>query len=125
MGVERLLALLEVQGGGIDAPVPDVYVVHQGEAGQRLAFRAAEMLRNTGYAVFTHMGGGSFKSQFKRADASGAQLAVIIGEDEAAADAVTLKPLRAETEQQRVPLDELADRVGDWLYGADDELTEE
>jgi histidyl-tRNA synthetase len=125
MGVERLLALLEAQGGGIDAPVPDVYVVHQGEAGQRLAFRAAEMLRNTGYAVFTHMGGGSFKSQFKRADASGAQLAVIIGEDEAAADAVTLKPLRAEAEQQRVPLDELADRVGDWLYGADDELTEE
>jgi len=71
------------------------------------------------------MGGGSFKSQFKRADASGAQLAIIIGDDEAAANEVTIKPLRAEAEQQRVALDELADRVGDWLYGADDELSEE
>ena len=125
MGIERLMALLEAQGGGIDAPVPDIYVVHQGEAAQRLAFRAAELLRDTGCAVLTHMGGGSFKSQFKRADASGAQLAVIVGDDEAAANAVTLKPLRAEGEQQRVPLEELADRVGDWLYGSDDELQED
>jgi len=125
MGIERLLALLEAQGGGIDNPVPDVYVVHLGDAAQRLAFRAAEMLRNSGCAVMTHMGGGSFKSQFKRADASGAQLAVIVGDDEAAAQAVTLKPLRVDAEQQRVPLDQLADRVGDWLYGTDNEITEE
>jgi histidyl-tRNA synthetase len=125
MGIERLMALLEAQNAGIDLPRPDVYVVHQGEAAQRLAFRAAEMLRDIGCAVLTHCGGGSFKSQFKRADASGAQLAMIIGDDEAAAEAVTLKPLRVEAEQQRVPLDQLADRVGDWLYGADDEITEE
>ena len=125
MGIERLMALLEAQGGGIETPVPDIYVVHQGEAAQRLAFRAAEQLRDIGCAVFTHMGGGSFKSQFKRADASGAQLALIVGEDEAAANAVTLKPLRIEAEQQRVPLEELADRVGIWLYGADEELIEE
>lgn len=125
MGIERLMALLEAQGGGIAAPAPDVYVVHQGEAAQRLAFRAAEMLRDTGCAVLTHMGGGSFKSQFKRADASGAQLAVIVGDDEAAANAVTLKPLRIEAEQRRVPLDELADVVGDWLYGTDENLDEE
>jgi histidyl-tRNA synthetase len=125
MGIERLMALLEAQGGGIDNPVPDVYVVHQGEAAQRLAFRAAEMLRDIGCAVLTHMGGGSFKSQFKRADASGAQLALIVGDDEAAQNAVTVKPLRIEAEQQRVPLDDLADIVSDWLYGADEELTEE
>lgn len=125
MGIERLMALLEAQGGGIDTPVPDIYVVHQGEAAQRLAFKAAEMLRDVGCAVLTHMGGGSFKAQFKRADASGAQLAVIVGDDEAASNAVTLKPLRVEAEQLRVPLDELADRVGDWLYGVDEELTEE
>ena len=83
------------------------------------------MLRDVGCAVLTHMGGGSFKAQFKRADASGAQLAVIVGDDEAASNAVTLKPLRVEAEQLRVPLDELADRVGDWLYGVDEELTEE
>jgi histidyl-tRNA synthetase len=125
MGIERLMALLEAQGGGIAAPVPDVYVVHQGDAAQRLAFRAAELLRDTGCAVLTHMGGGSFKSQFKRADASGAQLAVIVGDDEAAANAVTLKPLREEAEQRRVPLDQLADVVADWLYGADEDLEEE
>jgi histidyl-tRNA synthetase len=125
MGIERLMALLEAQGSGIDTPAPDIYVVHQGEAAQRHAFKAAEMLRDIGCAVLTHMGGGSFKSQFKRADASGAQLAVIVGDDEAAANAVTLKPLREEAEQQRVPLDELADRVGDWLYGTDEEFKEE
>jgi histidyl-tRNA synthetase len=125
MGIERLMALLEAQGGGIDTPAPDIYVVHSGEAAQRLAFRAAEILRDVGCAVVTHMGGGSFKSQFKRADASGAQLAVIVGDDEAAANAVTLKPLREAAEQQRVALEDLADRVGDWLYGTDEELTED
>ena len=125
MGIERLMALLEAQGGGVDAPAPDIYVVHKGEAAQRVAFRAAEVLRDVGCAVLTHMGGGSFKSQFKRADASGAQLAVIVGDDEAAAHAVTLKPLRVEGEQQRVPLEELADRVGDWLYGDDEDFSED
>jgi histidyl-tRNA synthetase len=125
MGIERLLALLEAQGGAIEAPAPDAYVVHQGVAAERLAFRAAELLRGNGFTVLMHMGGGSFKSQFKRADASGAQLALVIGDDEAAANAVTLKPLREEAEQQRVPLDELAERVGDLLYGADEDINEE
>ena len=125
MGIERLLTLLEAQGSAVDAPAPDVYVVHQGEAAQRVAFRAAELLRDIGCAVLTHMGGGSFKAQFKRADASGAQLAIIVGDDEATANAVTVKPLRAATEQQRVPLEQLADLIGDWLYGADDEFNED
>jgi histidyl-tRNA synthetase len=125
MGIERLMALIEAKEGFIEPLAPDVYVVHSGEAAQRLAFRAAELLRDTGCAVMTHMGGGSFKSQFKRADASGAQLAIVIGDDEAAANAVTLKPLREATEQQRVPLDELADRVGEWLYGTDEEISGE
>jgi len=128
LGIERLMALLEALGGGgsgIDTPAPDIYVVHSGEAAQRVAFRAAEVLRDVGCTVLTHMGGGSFKAQFKRADASGAQLAIVVGEDEAAANAVTLKPLRIEAEQQRVPLEDLADRVGDWLYGPDEEFEEE
>ena len=125
MGIERLMALLEMQDGGIETPAPDIYVVHSGAAAQRLAFKAAEMLRDVGCAVITHMGGGSFKAQFKRADASGAQLAVVVGDDEAVANAVTLKPLRIEAEQVRVPLDQLADRVGDWLYGTDEAFNEE
>jgi histidyl-tRNA synthetase len=125
MGIERLMALLDAAGGGIDNPAPDIYVVHQGDAAQRHAFKAAEMLRDIGCSVMTHMGGGSFKSQFKRADGSGAQLALVIGDDEAENNEVTLKPLRVEAEQQRVSLDELADRVSDWLLGADEELSED
>jgi histidyl-tRNA synthetase len=125
MGIERLMALLDAAGGGIDNPAPDIYVVHQGDAAQRHAFKAAEMLRDIGCSVMTHMGGGSFKSQFKRADGSGAQLALVIGDDEAEKNEVTLKPLRVEAEQQRVSLNELAERVSDWLLGADEELSED
>lgn len=125
LGIERLMALLEAQGELPEAPVVDVYVVHQGEAAQRLAFRAAEALRDIGCAVITHMGGGSFKSQMKRADASGAQLAVIIGEDEAQKNEASLKPLRVEMEQWRVAVDGLADAVNDWLFGADEAINEE
>ncbi|GAB1393577.1 histidine--tRNA ligase [Rhodocyclaceae bacterium] len=125
MGVERLMALLEAQGGLLEGAAPDVYVVHLGEAAGRLAFRAAEMLRDTGCRVVTHLGGGSFKSQFKRADASGAQLALIVGDDEAAKNEVTIKLLRVEAEQQRVSLAEMAERVGDWLYGAGEDFEED
>ncbi len=125
LGIERLMALLEAQGELPEAPAVDVYVVHQGEAAQRLAFRAAEALRDIGCAVITHMGGGSFKSQMKRADASGAQLAVIIGEDEAQKNEASLKPLRVEREQWRVAVDGLADAVNDWLFGADEAINEE
>jgi histidyl-tRNA synthetase len=61
-------------------------------------------LRNAGLAAVLHCGGGSFKSQMKKADASRARYAVIIGDDEAAAQQVTLKPLRGTAEQTRVEL---------------------
>ena len=121
MGIERLLALWQDQGNRHEAPRPDVYVVHQGEQAAGLAFRAAERLRDAGFAVNFHCGGGSFKSQMKKADASGAMLAAIIGDDEAAAQQVTLKPLRDAAEQRRVDFDELADAVGTWLYDWDDD----
>ncbi len=116
MGVERLLALWRESGGGGETAQPDVYVVHQGEQALRLAFRAAEALRGHGFAVLAHCGGGSFKSQMKKADASGAQLAVVIGEDEAAAGEVGLKPLRGPGGQQRVALEGLADAVAECLF---------
>ncbi|MDP2792825.1 MAG: histidine--tRNA ligase [Sulfurisoma sp.] len=121
MGVERLLALWSDQGNRHDKPAPDVYVVHQGEAAGRFAFRVAEGLRDASFAVQLHCGGGSFKSQMKRADASGAPLAVIIGDDEAQANEVTLKPLREAAEQRRVAADELADAVGAWLFGDEED----
>jgi histidyl-tRNA synthetase len=121
MGVERLLALWVDQGNRVDRIAPDVYVVHQGEAAGSFAFRVAEHLRGVGLNVQLHCGGGSFKSQMKRADASGAPLAAIIGDDEAHASEVSIKPLREAGEQRRVAFDQLAETVGEWILGTEDE----
>ena len=115
MGVERLIALIRDAGGVATAAVVDVYLVHQGTAASRLAVRVGEGLRDQGLDVIFHCGGGSCKTQMKRADASGANFAVIIGDDEAAVGEVTLKPLRAiagqPNEQQRVSVDGLAEVI--------------
>jgi histidyl-tRNA synthetase len=108
MGVERLLALLAETGQTFAEPAPDAYIVNVGEAAGRFAQRAAETLRDAGLAVVLHGGGGSFKSQMKKADASGARHALIIGEDEAVAGELSIKPLRGGGEQRRVALDAAA-----------------
>ena len=121
MGVERLVALMrEEHQEETGRAAPDVYVVHQGAQAQRPAFHAAERLRDAGFDVLLHCGGGSFKSQMKRADASGAQVALIIGDDEARAGEVSLKPLREAVAQKRVPLDQLTDEIGNYLFGEED-----
>jgi histidyl-tRNA synthetase len=110
MGIERLLALLQ-EDGMENPPAPlDVYLVHQGEQADALASVVAEQLRDAGLKVLLHCGGGSFKSQMKKADGSSAVCAVIIGDDEALAGQATLKPLRG-GEQVSVPLADLAHRV--------------
>jgi histidyl-tRNA synthetase len=111
MGVERLLALLETYGVQAPARVADVYLVHQGEQADRFAWTVAEKLRDDGLQVIHHCGGGSFKSQMKKADASGARYAAIIGDDEAAAGQVTVKALRGLAEQVRVAVGEVAGLV--------------
>ncbi|MDR2690606.1 MAG: histidine--tRNA ligase [Azoarcus sp.] len=122
MGVERLLALWQENGQLPERHAPQVYAVHQGEAARRLAFRAAENLRADGIDVVLHCGGGSFKSQMKKADASGAALALVIGDDEAAAGEISVKPLRGDDaggRQWRVALDALSETIWDSLL--DDE----
>lgn len=122
MGVERLIALIRESGGEPAAPAPDVYVVHQGEAASRLAFRVAEGLRDDGLDVLLHCGGGAFKSQMKKADASGAAFAVIIGDDEAATGEAQLKSLREEgVAQRKLKVDDLAEVIFDHLIDSDDE----
>ncbi len=115
MGVERLVTLVRESGGEPVLEGIDVYLVHQGEAASRMAPRVAEGLRDQGIDVLFHCGGGSFKSQMKKADGSGAAFAVIIGDDEANAGEVTLKPLRADgeqkNEQKRVSVDRVADEI--------------
>jgi histidyl-tRNA synthetase len=111
IGVERLIALLQEAAAPELPPVLDVYVVHWGEASVGAAMQVAEQCRSKGLRVQMHCGEASLKSQMKKADQSGAQCAVLIGEDERAQAAVTVKPLRAEAgmvQQDRVPLGDAA-----------------
>ena len=122
MGIERLIALIKDAGGEPAGPAPDVYLVHQGEDASRLAFRVAEGLRDQGVNVLLHCGGGSFKSQMKKADGSGATFAVIIGDDEAATGEVQLKPLREEgAAQLKLKVDDLAEAIIGQLIDSDEE----
>lgn len=105
MGVERLLALVK-DSVKVRSRAPDVYLVRQGELAERLGARVAEALRDAGLHVLLHCGGGSFKSQMRKADASQARFAVIVGDDEAGAGVVSLKPLREDAQQVRVLIDE-------------------
>jgi histidyl-tRNA synthetase len=112
MGVERLLALLEEYAFQAPLVAPDIYLVHQGDAANKFAMVAAEQLRDQGLHVLLHCGGGSFKSQMKKADASGARYALIIGDDEAGAGEVSLKPLRDLGEQARMKVDAVPGVIG-------------
>ncbi|BCK87440.1 histidine--tRNA ligase [Sideroxyarcus emersonii] len=111
MGVERLLALIQEDGMQNPPAGLDVYVVHQGEQARDMAWRVAELLRDDGLRVLLHCGGGGFKSQMKKADGSTAVCAAIIGDDEAAANVVMLKPLRVQAEQQRVDLADIRQKI--------------
>ena len=102
MGCERLVALIRDSGNAPAAGGPDAYVVHQGEGTLEYAFAVADALRSAGHAVVLHAGGGSFKSQMKKADASGAWAALIVGEDEVRAGEISVKALRRTEDQRRI-----------------------
>jgi len=109
--------LLELNQQPRSVPPATVYLVNQGADAQRAAFRVAEMLRSHGLSVLQHSGGGSFKTQMKRADASGASVAVILGEDEIAAGEASVKPLRIVQDQFRVREQSLAEAVRKFVVG--------
>ena len=111
MGVERLLALMAALERPLNARAPDVYLVHQGDRASAIALSTAEQLRDAGLQVVMHCGGGSFKSQLKKADASAARVAVILGDDEVGANEATVKPLRNGREQLRVASHRLVEQV--------------
>ena len=114
MGIERLMALWDAKKADALVDRVEVYIVHSGAGTQAAAFTLAERLRDGGFATLMHCGGGSFKSQMKRADASGAMVALILGEDEVAAGEVTFKPLRG-GEQMRVSLDDVGEHLAAML----------
>lgn len=114
MGVERLLSLMAETGVAVAEMVPDAYIVRQGDAAMPWGEQVAERLRDAGLAVVLHCGGGSFKSQMKKADASGARYAVILGDDEAQAKVLAVKALRAnagQQEQRQVALPEACEII--------------
>ena len=111
-GMERLIALWQ-DAGRVPAPRgPEAYLVHQGEGALEAALLAAQALRAAGHAVVQHAGGGSFKSQMKKADGSGALVALIVGEDEVRAGELTLKYLRRDAPQQKIRRDDLVAAFG-------------
>ncbi|AMO78369.1 MULTISPECIES: histidine--tRNA ligase [Pseudomonas] len=115
MGVERLVLLLETLGvvpAELKRPA-DVYVCAFGEPAELAALSLAEKLRDAvpGIRLLLNAGAGSFKSQFKKADKSGAQFALILGDDELAARVVGFKPLRGEGEQQNIAWEALPEHL--------------
>ncbi len=117
MGIERFVALFEACGGKAPADDADVYVVAVGDNTLQPAFAIAEQLRDAvaGIKVEVNLGGGSFKSQMKRADKSNAEYALILGEQEIADQRAGLKPLRNIEDQVSVAFDELPARLAQLL----------
>jgi len=103
MGIERLLALMEVSGNIPQTRTVDVYMIRVGETAEREGLRFAETIRNEvpGLKLQVNCGGGSFKSQFKKADKIGAGYAIILGDDEVSRGEVSIKSLRNGEEQQQ------------------------
>ncbi len=101
LGQERLVELLKVQQGELPVEAPDVYFVIAGSSAESVGLTLAERLRDElpGVGIETHCGGGSFKSQMKRADNSGARFALVLGDSEAERRVVGLKSLRVEAPQ--------------------------
>jgi histidyl-tRNA synthetase len=122
MGIERLVLLLETLDK-VPAEIArqvDVYLCAFGEAAELAALTLSERLRDQvpGLRLQVNAGGGSFKSQFKKADKSGALYAVILGEDELAQQVVGFKPLRGQAEQQSIAIDALAEHLATSLEKA-------
>jgi histidyl-tRNA synthetase len=114
MGQERIVMLLQKQALGLQPPSPQVYLVLAGEHTQLKGFKLAEQLRDAwpGLALQINLGGGSIKTQFKRADKSGAEFALVLGDDELTRGVVALKALRQEAAQEECPTERISERIG-------------
>jgi histidyl-tRNA synthetase len=114
MGQERILMLLEKQGLTAPRERPDVYLVLVGEHSEMPGFALAERLRDAWpqLKLQINLGGGSFKTQFKRADKSGAQFAIVLGDDEVARGVAALKDLRRDVAQEECAIEQINERLG-------------
>jgi len=110
MGVERLVSLLEQSPPKNLIDFPHIYLILAGDEASKLGFLLAESLRDLlpSLRIVTHCGAGSFKRQFKKADKSGAVLALILGDDELAEEKIGVKFLREKRDQETLSLADLA-----------------
>jgi len=118
MGLERIALLLEEQDIAVPTQSPHLYVVMQGEAAETAGFKLTEQLRDElpDLRIINNAAGGSFKSQMKRADKSGAEFAIILGDDELAEAKASLKPLRNSKAQTQHSLVELKDHLNTIIF---------
>jgi len=117
MGQERIVMLLQKQNLDLLKARPHIYLVLVGEQAEIPGFQLAERLRDAwpDLGVQVNLGGGSFKTQFKRADKSGAEFALVLGDDEVARGVVAVKALRRESAQEECPLERISERIGNLL----------
>ena len=118
LGTERLVDLIAQQLGAPQADTPHAYLITVGEAAQGRGLVLAEQVRDAlpGLRLLTHCGGGSFKSQFKKADRSGALYALVLGADELAREVIGVKPLRSDEAQETLPLRGLTEYLAPRLF---------
>lgn len=104
LGLERLLSLLSGQGVHLTSDNPHAYLVMVGERAESVGPKLVEQSRDalSNLRIIANCGGGGFKAQLKRADRSGADLAIIVGNEEASVGSVIIKHLRSEQEQQTI-----------------------
>ena len=113
MGIERLLALMQEQRADLGVQDIDIYFIMQGEQAGQTGLLLAESLRDAvpELQLLSNCGGGSFKSQMKKADKSGARFALILGESELAENTVAIKPLRTDAVQMTIAQDNLIEHI--------------
>ena len=103
IGLERVFLLMQEYGVSAESK-PDAYLVNVGDLAKAEAQTIAETMRDAGLSIVLHAGGGSFKSQMKKADRSGARYALILGDDECQAKVIVVKPMTGEGEQVKVSI---------------------
>jgi histidyl-tRNA synthetase len=117
MGQERIVMLLDKLAADFAPHRPHIYLVLAGERTETQGFKLAEQVRDAwpSLRLQVNLGGGSFKAQFKRADKSGAEFALVLGEDELNRGVVALKALRREMAQEECPIAQISERLGSLL----------
>jgi len=111
IGLERIVELMSIQGSQYDVIRPEAYIAFVGSEAESVGVGLAEELRNQGLRVVSHCGGGSLKSQMKKADKSGARFTLLLGDEEIANGTVTIKDMSGESSQVSLPVSEVAEKI--------------